>query len=223
MLGRHLAEFRAAELGQPDHLDAPIGLGGPAIEMTGIDQALDEPGHIAVRHHHALGDVRQGHAVRGLVELSHQVEPRQRDVETLAQPGADLTLDQRGAGEEPQPQPQLLGMVLGQLDGLSLGIKSHDGITCGRSAQTGETWEFDLSGLPGARKNVPSPRHRARHDNSFNLQAIGAALACAPEPPRSTSSSLAAGGGIRLGLSRTCRLVRCTTHRPEFQNPGELS
>ncbi|CCD91142.1 hypothetical protein BRAO375_1390011 [Bradyrhizobium sp. ORS 375] len=68
-------------------------------------------------------------------------------------------------------------MVLGQFDGLGLGIKRHDGITGTRSALSGVAHEFDLQGLLGARKNVPSFAPVNQDGNSFNLQAIGAALA----------------------------------------------
>ena len=46
-------------------------------------------------------------------ELGHQVEARQRDVEIAAQPGANVVLDQVGAGQHAQPEPQILGVFRG--------------------------------------------------------------------------------------------------------------
>jgi len=69
--------------------------------------------------------IRQRHALGRLIELSHQIEARQRDVETLAQATAHLTLDQGRAGEEPKPQPKLVAVIVRQFHGLGLGIKHH--------------------------------------------------------------------------------------------------
>ena len=128
VFGRHLAKLGAAGLGQPDHLHAAIGVRRAPVEMAGFDQALDQSGDVAVRHHHPLGDIRQRHAVGHLVELGHQVEARQRDIEPLAQPAAHLALDQGGAGQQPQPQPELVAMLVRQFDGLGFGIKDHGAI-----------------------------------------------------------------------------------------------
>lgn len=103
MLLRHPAKLGAAELCQADHLDAAVGVRGTAVNMAGFDEALDEARHIAVRHHHALGDVRQGHAVGHLIELRHQIETRQRDIEALTQAAAHFALDQGGACQQAQP------------------------------------------------------------------------------------------------------------------------
>jgi len=97
--------------------------------MAGLDEPLDQPGDIAVRHHHALGDIRQRHAVGRLVELRHQIEARQRDVEPLPQPAPHLTFDQVRAGQQAQPEPKLVGMIIRKFDGLGLGIKNHDAFT----------------------------------------------------------------------------------------------
>jgi len=131
MLGGHLAKFDTAGFCQAYHLHPAIGVRGPPIKMTGFDQALDQPGHIAVRHHHALRDVRQRHALRRLVELGHQVEARQRDVKALAQPAAHLALDQGRTRQQPQPQSELIAMLVREFDGLGLGIKDHDAIVSG--------------------------------------------------------------------------------------------
>ncbi len=125
MFRGHLAKHRAADLGEPDHLHAAVLFRGAAIDVTGFDQAFDQAGDVAVRHHHALGDVGQGHPVGRLVELRHQVEPRQRHVETLAQAAPHLALDQGGAGQKTQPEPQLIAMILGRFDSLGLGIECH--------------------------------------------------------------------------------------------------
>ena len=93
------------------------------------------PVTLPLRDHHPLRDIRQRHAVRHLVELRHQVEARQRDVEPLAQPAAHLALDQGGAGQQPQPQPELVAVIFREFDGLGLGIEDHDAIsTCLGSA-----------------------------------------------------------------------------------------
>jgi hypothetical protein len=78
-----------------------------------LDQPLGEPGHVAVRNHHALRQLAKRHPVRRLIELRHQVEARQRHVELVAQAAAYFSFDQGGAGEQPQPQPQL-GLVVGR-------------------------------------------------------------------------------------------------------------
>jgi hypothetical protein len=48
MLRRHLAKLGAADLRQPYHLHAPVGIGCPPVEMTRFDEALDQAGDIAV-------------------------------------------------------------------------------------------------------------------------------------------------------------------------------
>ena len=93
--------------------------------LAGFDQTLDQSGDIAVRDHHALRDIRQRHAFRHLVELGHQVETRQGNVEPLPQAAADLALDQGRARQKPQPEPKLAAVISGKLDGLGLGIKDH--------------------------------------------------------------------------------------------------
>src|SRR4051812_28837616 len=128
--------------------------------MARLDQALDQTRHIAIRHHHALGDIRQRHAVRHLVELGHQVEPRQRDVEALAQTAAHLTLDQRGAGQEAKPKPEFVTMMFGKFDGLGLGIEDHDANLVRR-------------GRPAIR----TARCRDHCPDFFRFQVIGACLA----------------------------------------------
>src|SRR5439155_369261 len=67
----------------------------------------------------------QGHAFRRAVELRHQVEARQRDVEGVAQPPADLALDHLLAGEQAQPQPQLVLVVVRPLRDLGLGVERY--------------------------------------------------------------------------------------------------
>src|SRR5690606_26357105 len=76
------------------------------------DETLDKPRDIAVRYHHALRKFAEQDAFFRPVELRHQVEARQRGVELFAQPLADLSLDEIGAGQEAQPQAQFAAMVM---------------------------------------------------------------------------------------------------------------
>ena len=120
---RHRAERAPALGGEAHDLGAAVVRRGAAVEQALLDQALGEPGDVAVRHHHALRQLAERHAVRRLVELRHQVEARQGHVEAVAQPAAHLALDQRRAGEQPQPQAQF-GLVVGRaLRDLGLGIE----------------------------------------------------------------------------------------------------
>ena len=57
VLRRHLAEFGPPRLGQADHLHAAVGFRRSAVKMPGFDEALDQPGDVAVRDHHSLGDI----------------------------------------------------------------------------------------------------------------------------------------------------------------------
>src|SRR4029077_20493285 len=93
--------------------------------MAGLDKALDEARDIAITDHHPFRDVRQGHSLRNLVELGHQVKPRKRDIEPRAQPASHLPLDQGRTGQKAKPQPKLVAMVFREFDSLALGIKDH--------------------------------------------------------------------------------------------------
>jgi len=128
VLSGHLAKLGAANFRQPYHLHAPVGVRRSPVEVTGLDEALDQPGNVAVRHHHPLRDIGQRHAFGDLVELGHQVEPRQRDIEPLTQPAAYLALDQGRAGQEAEPQSKFVAVIFREFDGLGLGIKDHDAI-----------------------------------------------------------------------------------------------
>ena len=124
VLARHGAELGAAGRRQADdHARAGRSAKRSAVEMAGGDEPVDEAGEVAVRHHHPLREIGQRHAVRRLVELRHQVEAGQRDVEALAQAAAHLALDQRRAGEKTQPEAQLLPVILRALDRLGLGVE----------------------------------------------------------------------------------------------------
>ncbi len=68
--------------GQADDLDAAILGRRPAVDQPLLGQPVDQTGDVAVRHHHALRQLAERHAVRRAVELRQQIEPRQRDVET---------------------------------------------------------------------------------------------------------------------------------------------
>ena len=68
--------------------------------MTGNNKPFYEPGDVAVRHHHPLRHIRQRHAVRRLVELSHQVKTRQGDVEARHQEGDDELVPGQGEAEQ---------------------------------------------------------------------------------------------------------------------------
>ena len=65
--------------------------------------------------------------ITGLVELGQEIEPRQGDVELVAQAAADLGLDQSRTGEKPEPQPQLGLVVVGPLGDLGLGVERDTG------------------------------------------------------------------------------------------------
>ena len=125
VLGRHVAERNLAFMGQVYHLSTSICGGRTADNVSGGDEPVDEAGEIAVRHHHPLREIRQHHAIGGLVELRHQVEAGKRDVEALAQATAHLALDHGGAGEKAQPEAQLLTMIVRHLDRLRLGVEGN--------------------------------------------------------------------------------------------------
>ncbi len=95
----------------------------PPLHQPLLDQPLDQAGDIAVRHHHALRELAERHPVACTIELRHEIEARERDVETVAQPPADLGLDHLLAGEQAQPQPQLVLVVVRALGNLGLGIE----------------------------------------------------------------------------------------------------
>jgi len=121
--------------------------------MTGFHETLDQPGHVTVRDHHPFGDIRQRHAVRRPVELGHQVEARQRDVEPFAQAAAYRALDQGRAGQKAQPQPDLVAVIFREFDGLGLGIEDHDATVPAlrlTPAQRVSTDHFDLQIIRGA-------------------------------------------------------------------------
>ena len=90
---RHGAERAAALGGKLDDLHAPVAARALARDQTFRHQPVDQAGDIAVRHHHALRQFAERHAGRRLVELGEHVEARQRGIELLAQPAADLALD----------------------------------------------------------------------------------------------------------------------------------
>ena len=123
------------------------------IPAQSVDQALrgetlDEAGDVAVRHHHAPGEFAERHAVGGAVELRHQVEARERDVEGLAQAPAHLAFDQHLAGEQPQPQAQLRLVVVRTLGDARLGIERY-----GRAVAHARP-RLALSSLPRLRGRV---------------------------------------------------------------------
>jgi hypothetical protein len=68
-------------------------------------------------NHHPFRQFSHAQAIGMALQLRHQVEARQRDVERGAQPAADLVLDAHGAGEHAQPQFERLVMVLCQARG----------------------------------------------------------------------------------------------------------
>src|SRR5436190_23710465 len=100
MRARHRAEHATAFRREADDLRAAILRRGTAVEQALLDEALGQSSDIAVRYHHAAGQFAERHSVRCLVELRHQVEARQGYVEGVAQPPADLALDQRRASEQ---------------------------------------------------------------------------------------------------------------------------
>ena len=80
-VARHGAEDAAALGGEADDLRAPVVAAMARVDQALLDQPVDQAGDVAVRHHHALRQFAERHAVRRAVELRHQVEARQRDVE----------------------------------------------------------------------------------------------------------------------------------------------
>ena len=67
----------------------------------------------AVRDHQKFGNLGHGRTGRFAGELCQQVEPGQRGVELLAQPGIQRLLDPGGAGEQPQPDAQFQMRAVG--------------------------------------------------------------------------------------------------------------
>ena len=123
-LSRAMARKNAPAFGgQADDLHAAVVRRRPPQDQALPDQPVDQAGDVAVRHHHALRQFAERHAVRRAVELRQQIEARQRDVEIVAQAAAHLVLDQRRAGEKTQPQPQLGLVVVGPLRDLGFGVE----------------------------------------------------------------------------------------------------
>jgi hypothetical protein len=60
------------------------------------------------------------HAAGRFIQLRNQVEARQRDVEAVTQPAADLVFDQRRAAEQTQLQTQFVLVIAGPFDRLGL-------------------------------------------------------------------------------------------------------
>ena len=119
----HRAEEASPLGGQAHELRAPVLGRGPAADEALLDQAVDQSGDVAVRDHHALRQLAQRHRLRRAVELRHQIEARQRDVEAVAQAPTDLALDHLLAGEQPQPQAQLVLVIVRPFGDLGLGVE----------------------------------------------------------------------------------------------------
>src|SRR5262249_4425914 len=67
----------------------------------------------------------QRHGVGRAERRGHRVERRRWDVEAVAQPPAALALDPLLAGEQPQPQAQLVLVVVRPLRDLGLRVERH--------------------------------------------------------------------------------------------------
>src|SRR6185312_5584441 len=112
VLGGHAAELALTLGSESDAEDATVGGVDLAHDQAFLLQAVRDPGDIAPGHHHALRELAHLQALRGALQLRHEVEARQRGVEARLQVLADPAPDLVGAGEEPQPQAQRHVMVI---------------------------------------------------------------------------------------------------------------
>ena len=122
---RHGVELLAALGGQPHQVGAPVALDLGALDQTFGLQLVGDAGDIAARHHHAARQLVHAHALGLALELRHQVEARQRGAPLLAQIGAHLLFNQLRAGEQAQPQAQLIGVF-----GVGAGFQIHRVTPC---------------------------------------------------------------------------------------------
>ena len=112
MRRRHRPERFGARLGQPDHRGAAVAIAPGARDQPFRNQPVDDAGDIAVRDQQEARQVAHQHAFGRAVERRHHVEARQRRVEFLLQPLAQLGLDGARGPQQPDPQPQPFLAVL---------------------------------------------------------------------------------------------------------------
>ena len=93
MRGGDGGEGLRAFLGQPHHRGAAVAVAAGAGDQPFRDQPVDDAGDIAVGDQQEARQVAHQHAFRRAVERRHHVEARQRRVEFLLQPLAQLGLD----------------------------------------------------------------------------------------------------------------------------------
>src|SRR5487761_436555 len=106
VLGGHAPELALTLGSELDAVDAPVGGVDLAHDQAFLLQAIRDAGDVAAGDHHALRELAHLQALRGALQLRHQIEARQRGVEARLQALAHPALDLVGAGEEPQPESQ---------------------------------------------------------------------------------------------------------------------
>ena len=116
----HAPECLAALDGHANDLHAPIEVRGCAGDVAVLDQAIDDGCEVSGGDHQALRQLSQHQSARLAVKLGQDVEARHREIEFLAEPAPQLTLDQGCAGKQPKPKP-CLSPVLGLLIDPALG------------------------------------------------------------------------------------------------------
>jgi hypothetical protein len=152
--------------------------------MAGFDQPFDQPGDVA--HSKPSSASRRRTTSCHQAPLSSWAIRSKRGRVTSnrsRRPAAHLALDQGGAGQEAQPQPELVAVIFREFDRLGLGIEDHDAITClGLAGSTetaiciGRLYLRPSNNSPVAASQNAGARRAFSH--FFRLQTIGAPLAC---------------------------------------------
>ena len=110
MLARHVGKGGAA-VGREAHQErAPVAVHAHAFDQALGHELVGDAGDVATGDHEPVRELFHLQAVGVAFELGHEVEARQGGVELLAQAGAHALLDQLRAGQQPQPQAQLVGV-----------------------------------------------------------------------------------------------------------------
>ena len=104
MGGCHLGKAGSARFGESQANGAPVSGDGFAHQKALMLKLVGKAGDIAARHHQAPGQFAHAQAFGRAIKLGEQIKARQGRGEPAAQSLANRGFDQRGAGEEPQPE-----------------------------------------------------------------------------------------------------------------------
>src|SRR5882724_8824281 len=114
MLRGHLSKETPALLRQLDQVGTPIGRVFRPDDQSAALQLVDDSRYVAAGYQHAAGELAHLQAMRRALELGHEIETRQRCFEFLGQGLAHMRLHEMRTGQQAQPQPQRLVMIIGQ-------------------------------------------------------------------------------------------------------------